>query len=197
MTYKVEGDYFEACSCSVSCPCIFLNPGTADNCDVFFAWHIARGEKDSVKLDGLNVALAVHSPKLMTDGGWRVALYLDEKASQPQTGALTAIFAGQAGGHLAAVAPLIGEVTGVHKAAIVFAKDGLKRSIKVGDALDMAVGEITGMDGQRPIVISNAPLGAVAQPLRQAKAERIHYQGPWRFDSTGTNAFLAEFRYEA
>ncbi len=28
----------------------------------FFAWHIARGEMDGVRLDGMNVALAVHSP---------------------------------------------------------------------------------------------------------------------------------------
>lgn len=197
MTYKVEGDYFESCSCSVSCPCIFLNPGTRDNCDVFFAWHITRGEKDGTKLDGLNVALAVHSPKLMTDGGWRVALYLDAKASEAQTGALTAIFAGQAGGHLAAVAPLIGEVTGVHKTPIMFTKDGLRRSVKVGDALEMDVAEITGMDGRTPIVISNAPLGAVAQPLRQGRSGRISYAGPWRYESSGTNAFLTEFRYEA
>jgi hypothetical protein len=24
MSYQVEGEYLEACSCSVSCPCIFL-----------------------------------------------------------------------------------------------------------------------------------------------------------------------------
>lgn len=197
MTYRIEGDYFEACSCKVSCPCIFLNPGTEDNCDVFFAWRINSGEKDGTRLGGLNVALAVHSPKLMTDGGWRVALYLDDRATQQQTDALTAIFAGQAGGHLAAVAPLIGEVTGVHRVPIAFEKHGLKRSVKVGNVMEVAVGELTGMDGQKPIVISNAPLGAVPQPLRQGKAERINYQGPWRYDSTGTNAFITEFRYEA
>lgn len=197
MSYAIEGDYFEACSCDVSCPCIFLNPGTQDSCDVFFAWHIARGAKDGTKLDGLNVALAVHSPKLMTDGGWRVALYLDERASEKQAEALTAIFAGKAGGHLAAVAPLIGEVTGVHKTAIEFAKDGKRRSVKVGDTLEVVVNELTGMDGTSPIVIGNAPLGAVAQPLRQAKADTIRYRGPWRFDSTGTNSFITDFRYEA
>ncbi len=111
MSYTVEGEYMEACSCSVSCPCIFLNPATKDACDVFIGWHITRGDKEGVDLSGLNVALAVHSPKLMTDGNWTAALYLDERASPAQAEALTAIFSGQAGGHLANVAPLIGHAS--------------------------------------------------------------------------------------
>jgi hypothetical protein len=33
--FRVEGDYFEACSCKVMCSCIFLAPATEDHCDVF------------------------------------------------------------------------------------------------------------------------------------------------------------------
>ncbi len=105
MSYKVEGDYFESCTCTVSCPCIFLAPATEEACDVLFAWHVKGGEMDGVNLDDLNVVLAAHSPRNMTEGGWKVALYLDERADPNQATALGAIFSGQAGGHLANVAP--------------------------------------------------------------------------------------------
>ena len=196
MGYSIEGDYFEACSCSVSCPCIFLAPATQDGCDVFLAWHITRGRMDQVDLQELNVALAVHAPQQMTDGGWTVALYLDERATAGQLDALGKIFSGQAGGHLANLAPLIGSVSGVSAAPIVFDKVNGSRRVRVGDVLEVAAQESKGMDRESPIVISNAPLGAVPQPLRQARADAIRYDGAWKFVAEGTNSFITEFRYE-
>jgi hypothetical protein len=197
MTFHVDGDYFESCTCTVSCPCIFLAPATEDACDVLFAWHIRSGAMDGVSLDDLNVALAVHTPKRMTEGGWKVALYLDERADPDQAKALGAIFSGQAGGHLANVAPLIGTVTGVHSAPIRFERDGGRRSVQVGDVLEMDVEELKGMDGTNPAVISNPLLGAVAQPIRQAKAGTLSYRGDWAVNATGSNGFITEFEYKS
>ena len=84
MGFTIEGDYVEACNCEVSCPCVFLAPATEDTCHLFIAWRINRGEKDGVDLSGLNTVLAVHAPRQMTDGNWRVALYLDDSASAQQ-----------------------------------------------------------------------------------------------------------------
>ena len=199
MAYRIQGDYFEACNCMVSCPCIFLAPATEDRCHVFFAWRITSGEKDGVDVSGLSVALAVDSPKVMTDGGWRVALYLDESATPQQAEALGAIFSGAAGGYLGAVAPLIGEVTGVHSAAISFTAEDKagERRISVGDALQMSVEQSVGLDGENPTVISNPPFGAVPQPLRQGKSTAVSYDGPWRVEFDGRNAFVTEFEYAA
>ena len=95
MSFSVEGKYFEACSCEVSCPCIWLGPATEDACDVFFAWHVTKGEKDGVDLSGLNAAMAVHTPKVMTEGNWQVALYLDDKADpEPGRGARRGLLRG-------------------------------------------------------------------------------------------------------
>ncbi len=71
MSFSVEGDYFEVCNCDVSCNCVWLGPATQDNCDVMLAWHVTKGSKDGVDLSGLNAVMVVHSPKRMTDGGWR------------------------------------------------------------------------------------------------------------------------------
>lgn len=196
MSFRVEGDYFEACSCSVGCPCIFLSPATTDDCEVFFAWSIANGQMDSVDLAGLNVALAVHAPKQMTDGNWTVALYLDSRADEQQADALGSIFSGQAGGHLANVAPLIGTVAGVRSASIEFKKEAQSRSVTVGDVLEVHVEEIKGMDGRNPAVISNPLLGAVSQPLRQAKSKSVRFLGDWNFSTEETNGFITEFVYE-
>jgi hypothetical protein len=72
-----------------------------------------------VDLKGLN-AVVVSSPKQMTDGGWKLALYIDERASKAQADALTGIFSGASGGHLANLGPLVGSVAGVTAAPITF-----------------------------------------------------------------------------
>src|ERR1039457_5719238 len=113
VSFSVEGDYFEVCNCDVSCNCIWLGAATKDNCDVLLAWHVTSGSKDGVDLSGLNAVMAVHSPKRMTDAGWKAAMYLDDRASAGESDALGAVFSGRAGGSPAGVAPLIGEVAGV------------------------------------------------------------------------------------
>ena len=138
MSFSVEGDYFETCTCDVSCPCIWLKPADKEACDVMLAWHVTKGEKDGVDLSGLNAVLAVHSPKQMTDGGWKLALYLDDRATPEQSEAMGAVFSGGAGGHLAALGPFIGEVAGVAPAAITFDRTSGSLRAEVGGVLTMA-----------------------------------------------------------
>jgi len=47
-------------------------------------WHIERGSFDTVTLDGLNVALAIHSLGHMVQVKWKAVLYLDEQAIEVQ-----------------------------------------------------------------------------------------------------------------
>jgi hypothetical protein len=196
VSFSVEGDYFEVCNCDVSCNCVWLGAATNDNCDVLLAWHVTSGSKDGVDLSGLNAVMAVHSPKRMTDGGWRVALYLDDRASAEQSEALGAVFSGGAGGYLAGLGPLIGEVAGVQPAAITFEKTGGSLHAEVSGALSMSSDQLVGMDGQGPAVITNAPFGAVTQPVRQARAKDVSYHGHWSADFSDTNSFVTDFRYE-
>jgi hypothetical protein len=184
------------CNCDVSCNCIWLGEATQDNCDVMLAWHVTDGSKDGVDLSGLNAVMAVHTPKRMTDGGWKVALYLDDRASAEQSEALGAVFSGGAGGYLAGLGPLIGEIAGVSPAAITFEKSDGSLHAEVAGALSMSSDQTVGMDGQGPAVISNAPFGAVPQPVRQATAKDVSYHGHWSVDFSGTNSFVTDFRYE-
>jgi hypothetical protein len=66
--WQLSGDYFENCNCSVVCPCLvskaaplFSRPAEGV-CDVPLVFHIDRGSYDGIALDGLNVALAIHTP---------------------------------------------------------------------------------------------------------------------------------------
>jgi len=116
--WAIKGTYVEACNCETVCPCIFFSPPTNGSCTVMLGWHIDQGEFEGTTLNGLNAALLAHSPGNMKDGNWKVALYVDDRANEAQNEALMGIFSGQAGGHIADLAPLIGEVLGARPAAI-------------------------------------------------------------------------------
>jgi hypothetical protein len=73
--------------------------------EVVFTFHLDRGTFGDVPLDGLNVAMIARTPGPRIEGDWRVGLYLDEHADEHQQAALTAIFAGQAGGTMRWVRP--------------------------------------------------------------------------------------------
>jgi hypothetical protein len=196
MAYRIEGDYFEACTCEASCPCIMLSPATEDTCDVVLAWHVRQGGKDGVDLSGLNAVMAVRSPKMMTEGAWRVALYIDDRAADPQRVALREIFTGKSGGHIANVAAMFGE-TRIVEAPIQFTATNGRRELKVGEEIDAEVEELTGMSGSGAPVIENALLGAVTQPLRQARSKQLRYDGEFTFSTAGRNSFTADFVYES
>jgi len=95
--WHLSGDYFENCNCTVVCPCLVSKAAarpTEGVCDVPLIFHIDSGRYGNVALDGLNVALAIHTPGPMADGNWSVAAYIDERADDEQTEALSAIFTG-------------------------------------------------------------------------------------------------------
>ena len=197
MGFSVEGDYFETCSCEVSCNCIFLGPATLDHCDVAIGWHIVRGEQDGVDLAGLNAAMFVRSGKRMLDGNWKVALYYDERADERQAHALQKIFSGEAGGHLAALGPLIGSVVGITAAPIIFESTNGRRRLVVGRVFEGEIEEMKGGDGKTAPVIANAPFGALPQPVRQGSSVSARYTDHWETSLSKSNAFLAEFAYQA
>ena len=68
----------------------------------------------------------------MTDGNWRVGVFIDDAASEDQFDRLVEVFSGQLGGPMAGLAPLIGEMLGVERATIAIEDDGLRHSVRVG-----------------------------------------------------------------
>jgi hypothetical protein len=74
------------------------------------------GTVEDVDVSNLTVAVLADTPPLMADGNWRVGVFMDAAASQEQAEKLGAVFAGQLGGPMAMLAPLITEMLGVQSA---------------------------------------------------------------------------------
>jgi hypothetical protein len=194
--WELKGSYFETCNCEAVCPCNFLGPPTEGTCTVLVGWHIDRGEFEGMGLDGLNVALVAHAPGHMLETKWKVALYVDDRASDGQRDALTRIFSGQAGGFLAHVAGLIGEVAGVRSVPIEFRSEGRTRSIRIGAVPRAAIKAIEGAGGDE-VLIRNPPFNlSPGEPLVAARSEHCRFADfGMQMEVSNRNGFYAPFTY--
>ena len=144
MAWRIEGSYFETCSCDVVCPCTAsLSYGaTNDYCRVVLVFHVKDGDVEGVDVSGLTVAAVADTPKVMTDGNWRIGVFIDAAASDEQAEKLGGVFSGALGGPMEALGPLIGENLGVERAPIEVKEDGLHHSVRIGDAVDFEIEDI-------------------------------------------------------
>jgi len=197
-SWKVNGTYFEACNCATACPCVFLSAPTEGQCTALVAWHIDQGSFGGASLNGLNVALLAHSPGHMLQTKWKVALYLDERASAEQQKALGGIFSGQAGGHLAALAPLIGEVMGVKAVPIEYSANGKQRSLRIPKVVEADIEALEGQGGAL-VTIANHPFTPVpGQPAVVSTSKRLSINDYGiSLDLSGKNGFYSAFAYQS
>src|ERR671922_1801416 len=144
MAWKLEGSYIETCSCDVVCPCtVSLSLGaTRDRCNLTLVFSVKNGEVEGTDVSGLNVAVVVDSPKVMSEGNWRIGVVIDQAASEEQAEKLGAVFSGALGGPMEALGPLVGENLGVERAPVEVNEDGLRHSVKIGDAVDFEVEDV-------------------------------------------------------
>jgi len=187
MSWSLKGSYVETCSCELMCPCnLSMDHGaTYDFCRVTLVFNIREGEIDGTVIGGLKVALIGDSPKVMTDGNWRLGVFIDEQATDQQGEKLTQVFSGQLGGPMAGLAPLVGEMLGVERARIEVQDDGVRHSVRVGDAIDFEVEDIVpfGVETGEPVRFAGM-FHPVASDLTMAEAKRseinafgISYEG--------------------
>ena len=197
MSWHLNGTYFEACNCDVACPCIFLSAPTEGECTVLVAWHIDRGQDGDVSLDGLNAAMAVHAPGHMLQTKWRAALYLDERASEPQQQSLTKIFGGQAGGHPAVLAQFLDDILGVSSVAIDYQAVGKERSLTIPNVTSIEIEALAGQNGDE-VTVSGHPLCiAPGHPAVVAKSNQVSYTDhgmTWTL--SGKNGLFSPFTYQ-
>lgn len=144
MSWNISGRYFENCTCNVVCPCTAsLSLGADyDRCKVILVFHIDSGAIEGVDVGGLTVAAVGDTPKVMTDGGWRLGLLVDESASDEQVAKLSAVLGGQLGGPMEALAPLVGEMLGVERVPMAFESSGGHHSLRMGDVGEVEVDDV-------------------------------------------------------
>jgi hypothetical protein len=169
------------------CPCNFSfdHGATYDYCRVTLVFNVSEGEIEGTDVSGLKLAVIADTPKVMTEGNWRLGMFVDEAASDEQVEKLAAVFGGQKGGPMAGLAPLIGELLGVERAAIEVVEEGLRHSVRIGDAIDFEVEDIVpfGIETGEPVRITGMfhPVGSeltAAEATRsQISAFGIEYEG--------------------
>ncbi|HEX8918818.1 MAG TPA: DUF1326 domain-containing protein [Chloroflexota bacterium] len=203
ISWEVQGEYFETCSCDYLCPCISSNltaKPTKGSCTVALVFHVERGKYGDVQLDGLNAAVLAYTPGAMANGDWTVGMVTDANASTEQSHALAAIMSGQGGGPMAALSPLIGAFKGVESRPIHFEMNGMHRSISIPDVLDQAaVGVPGGASPDEPMYLDNVP-HPVNTRLALARAERSHLHAfglDWDDTSGNNNGHYAPFHWRA
>jgi len=194
MAWKLRGTYVETCSCEFFCPCNFnlANGADYDRCRATLVFNITDGDVDGTDVSGLAVVVIADTPKVMTDGNWRLGTVIDGKASDEQADKLQAVFSGELGGPMAALGPLIGENLGAERAPIEVREDGLRHSVRIGDAVDFEIEDIVpfGIESGEPARLTGIfhPAGS---ELTIAKATRssidafgIAYEGKSAFSKS-------------
>lgn len=144
MAWSIRGRYFENCSCDMPCPCTVSFDAGADTerCNVVLVFHVDAGEIDGVDVSDRTVVAVADSPRVMTEGNWRLGLVIDDQASDEQVGKLGEVFSGQLGGPMEALAPLVGEVLGVQRMRIEVSEHGGRHTLRGGDALEVEIDDV-------------------------------------------------------
>jgi hypothetical protein len=200
MAWNLEGTYIENCNCDVVCPCGasgFAAPADYDRCTAVLAWHIDSGEVDGTEMSDRSVVLVLDSPRQMSEGNWRVGMFMDNRASDEQAEKLGSIFSGQMGGPLANVVPLISENLGMEVASIEHVDDGHRHRVKVGEAIDVEIEDLVSPfdpDGPLPkITETKHPANSELTPARTLSA-RVQGLGI-DYSADGKSGFSTPFSW--
>lgn len=204
MSWNLNGTFMESCNCNTVCPCTtsgLTAPADNDRCQVTLAFHIDTGDIEGVDVADRTVVVFADTPQVMTDGGWQVALYIDSSASDAQAEALGTVFSGSAGGPMAALTPLIGDVLGVERVPIRFRDDGRKHEVAVGDAIDIEIEDVVAPQygDSGPVMELHGVFHPANSTLTVARSTRATGSGVHgrSWDFSGRNGHSAPFAWSA
>jgi hypothetical protein len=200
MAWSLNGHYVENCSCDAICPCTWSNlarPATNDFCRAVLAFEIERGEIEGVDVSGRTVVLAISTPKMMIEGNWQAGVLIDEGATDEQVSLLTEVFAGQRGGPMEGLAPLITDFVGADRARIELDHDDNGWSLRVDEASQLS-GVTARAEGGEAVTLT----GIVAHPagpvLTLTPGDSVNWS-LFGFEHSGTDlsGFAAPFAWAA
>lgn len=201
MAYDLEGRLLEVCTCKVLCPCWIGEDADNDGtCDSVVSYHIDKGRVRDVEVSGLTVAAAAHIPGNILKGNWKVAVFVDDKATPQQQDALLEVFTGKLGGPVADLAKLFGEVVGVSRAPISFGVKEGKGTLRIGKAIEADLQPFVGATGE-PTKLQDSVFSTIpGSPAYVSKASKYRAEVPelgHHLELSGHNAIQGHFRFQA
>ena len=199
MGYQLKGRLLEVCTCNTLCPCWVGDDPDGGTCDSSMAYHFDQGTIDGVDVSGLTIALAVHIPGNVLKGNWRALVFIDEKASKAQEDAILKVYTGAAGGPIADLVKLVGEVVAVRRAPIKFDVVKGRGTFIVGDVVHAELEPFVGPTGN-PTTLTESIFSTVpGSPAYVGKASSYRQKAPeLKQDITlqGHNAILSNFVFD-
>jgi hypothetical protein len=196
MAYHLEGRLLEVCDCRVLCPCWIGEDPDNGTCDSVLAYHFDAGAIEGIDVTGRTVAGVAHIPGNVLQGNFRMALYIDEGASDAQFEALVNLYSGKLGGPVAELAKLIGEVVSVERSPIRFDVEGGRGTLTVGDVSHAEIEPYKGPDGATTTLANTIFSTVPGAPVFGGKAMRYrsrHAALGHDLDMSGHNALQSTF----
>jgi len=136
--YRITVHNIEACNCTTGCNCQFGGVPDKGGCEFLIGGEVKEGTFGDVSLKGVRYVLACMYPKAIHEGNGKVALFIDEKATQSQADAIATILSGQAGGMpWEALAGTIAALEGPVRKPIEMTVSGTKSSLRIAGVLEL------------------------------------------------------------
>ncbi len=201
MGYKLEGTILEVCTCNILCPCWVGEDPDNPTCEPILAYHYDKGTINGTDVTGRTLAILADIPGNVLAGNWKVALFVDDGATDDQQQALVDLWSGKLGGPVADLAQLVGEVVSVERVPITYEIQEGKGTIKVGSIAQAEMEPYRGPTGQVTTLNESIFTTIPGAPAWVAKASRYVRKsskyGLKDIDLQGHNAIQGSFRFEA
>lgn len=184
--WAIKGELFLNCSCTVFCPCVISlgdHPPTEGSCKAWMAVAIDEGHFEGEDLSGLNVGLLVDIPGKMSEGNWKVAAYVDERASGKAYSGILKIFSGAAGGTTGLFTMLVSEIIGAEREKVEIVREGTKRGLYIGRKIQGEIEMVTGASPDEPLMVKNTKywMGPDVIVAKGLKSKLRDYGRVWDF----------------
>jgi hypothetical protein len=138
--WAMDAEFLQACNCEYGCPCEFEAPPSHGTCEGTGQWQISKGHYGEIKLDGLGFGFAAVWPGPLHKGGGTCALFVDQRATQPQRDALLKIASGEAGGMpFEVIRMTMSKLLPPQFVAFEFHSEGKRSRGRMGDQIEVAV----------------------------------------------------------
>ncbi|WP_371169026.1 DUF1326 domain-containing protein [Aliiroseovarius sp. 2305UL8-7] len=185
--WTIKGELILNCNCTVFCPCVVSlgkHPPTEGHCQTWGGVRIDSGQYGDVNLSGLNLGLMIEIPGNMGRGNWKVALFVDDRASDDAYEALVTIFSGAAKGTTGLFQMLVGEFLGAERQPVTYETEGKTRHITVGRKIEGVVHPVGGADSDEDVVITNTQywMGPDITVATATKGKLRSHGRVWDFD---------------
>jgi len=202
MAYDLKGSLLEVCDCDILCPCWVGEDPDNETCEAIVAWHIDRGAIDGVDVSGLTLASFAHIPdNVLTPETWKVAMFVDDRASERQQEALLQVWTGKQGGPVGELMKVVGEVAAVERAPIEFTVEDGRGTLRVGEVAEAVMAPFRGATGEVTTLSETVFSTIPGAPAFAAKASTYRRQGaPYGMRDIaleGHNAVQGEFTFRA